>query len=288
MNRAERRRQAKQSSKPSAHDQPTPRSHTGIARIKSELQQMTSPEDVHHLIQTLITNGLPPAAGEELHVYAAEFHDATALLHANQQEDDETRIAQLVDNAHDWADTTIEQSAQKDQRACRAGCAFCCYLPAILVTAVEAVHLAHWLQDHCTAEEMTALKHRIAQRVRPQTGQTHTAKTPIACPLLQDNRCMAYEARPLKCRGWNSLSLEACEQAYGHGESAPHVPIDTYAYVMGNTVLNGLCDSLSKAGLDSTTHELSEALSHVLAMDIPDRVQPWQSGEAIFNKERPS
>ena len=84
---------------------------------------------------------------------------------------------------------------------------------------------------------------------------------------------MAYEARPLKCRGWNSLSLEDCEQAYGYGETSPQVPIDTYAYVMGNSVLNGLCDSLSKAGLDGATYELSDALSQALDMDIPDLAQ---------------
>ncbi len=282
MNRAERRRRAKQHRSPSALHQSTLPSHKFIRRVKSELQQATSPEDVHHVIQGLVAQGLPPAAGEELHVYAAEFHDATTFLQAKEKDD---VVARLVDNAHHWADLTIEQSTQKDQRACRAGCAFCCYLPAVLVTAAEAVHLANWLQDHCTAEELKAVKNRIAQRLQTQTVQT---KAPVACPLLQDNRCMAYEARPLKCRGWNSLSLEDCEQAYGYGKTSPQVPIDTYAYVMGNSVLNGLCDSLSKAGLDGATYELSDALSQALDMDIPDLAQHWQSGEPLFKKARQS
>ena len=60
------------------------------------------------------------------------------------------------------------------------------------------------------------------------------------------------------------------------------VPIDTYAYVMGNTVLNGLCDSVTQAGLDGATYELSEALSQ--ALKIPDVVKRWQSGEPILKK----
>ena len=95
---------------------------------------------------------------------------------------------------------------------------------------------------------------------------------------------MAYEVRPLKCRGWNSLRLEDCEQAYGHGQTSPQIPIDTSAYVMGNTVLNGLCDSLSTAGLDGATYELSDALSQTLAMDILDLALRWQKGEPILKQ----
>ena len=285
MNRAERRRQTKQKNKPTALHTSSPLSHTLIAGIKSKLQQATSPEDVHHLIQSLVAQGLPPAAGEELHVYAAEFHDATALLQTGGKDDntEDDLVARLVDNAHDWADATIEQSTQKDQRACRAGCAFCCYLPAVLVTAAETVHLADWLQDHCTPEELTAVKNRLVQRLQSQAIHV---KEPIACPLLQDNRCMAYEARPLKCRGWNSLSLEDCEQAYGHSQTSPQVPIDTYAYIMGNTVLNGLSDSLSETDHDGATYELSDALSQAMNMQIPDLVQRWQRGKPMFKKAK--
>lgn len=290
MNRAERRRQVKQKNKQAAslHSQQRqdrrPASHELISIIKTQLQQARSPQDVHHLIQALISQGLPSAAGEELQVYAAEFHDATALL---QTAATDHLLAQLVDNAHDWADVTIEQSKQKNQRACRAGCAFCCYLPSVLVTTAEALHLAVWLHAHCTAEEIAALKKRLTRRIEAQTAGTSSSSptTSIACPLLQDDRCMAYEARPLKCRGWNSLRLEDCEQAYGHRHRSRPVSIDTYAYVMGNTILNGLCDSVTQAGLDGETHELSTALSR--ALEIPDVLQRWQRGEPVLKEATP-
>jgi hypothetical protein len=96
---------------------------------------------------------------------------------------------------------------------------------------------------------------------------------------------MAYAARPLKCRGWNSVRLEACEQTYGPKPSTTppeisHVPIDTSAFVMGNAVLNGLSDSAMEAGLDGTTHDLTVAL--VRALDLPDVVERWRKGEKIF------
>ena len=283
MNRAERRRQAK-TRRPPTDSQHSP----GVRDIKTQLQQASSPEDVQQLIQSLRNQGLPAAAGDELQVYAAEFHDASTLL---QSVADSTVVAQVVDNAHDWADTLIDQSADKHERACRAGCARCCYLPTVLVTAVEAIHLADWLRSRCSAEELSALRKRLTERLRRQTDSAAASgqQPPLPCALLQNDRCMAYAVRPLKCRGWNSVRLAACEQAYGPNSSIAHqqpqapVPIDTSAFVMGNAVLNGLSDSAIQQGLDGTSHDLTSALARALALS--DCAERWWKGEKIFIPE---
>lgn len=279
MNRAERRRRAKIKPRPPGSPQ-----ISTVSQVKAQLQQASSPEEVHQLIQALRNQGLPATAGEELQVYAAEFHDASALL---QDIADPAVLAQVVENAHDWADTLIDQSADKDNRACRAGCALCCYLPTVLVTAVEVIHLAEWLRTHCSPAELSALRRRLTERLRRQTdpAAASSQQLPLPCALLQNDRCIAYAARPLKCRGWNSVRLEACEQAYGPkastaSQQTSHVPIDASAFVMGNAVLNGLSDSATTAGLDGTTHDLTVAL--VRALDLPDCAERWRKGEKIF------
>jgi Fe-S-cluster containining protein len=176
----------------------------------------------------------------------------------------------------------IDQSPERDHRACRAGCAFCCYLPVVLVTAAEAVYLADWLRSHCSVEELAEIQRRLAGRLQQQTTVVSASSTQVGlpCALLKDNRCLAYPARPLKCRGWNSVRLEACEQAYGRSQSSQQVPVDAYAFVMGNAVLNGLSESAAQAGLDGTTYDLTYALARVL--EIPDAVQRWRNGERLF------
>jgi len=91
---------------------------------------------------------------------------------------------------------------------------------------------------------------------------------------------MAYEARPFKCRAWNSLSLRACESAYGEGESPAQVPVDTYAFVMGNSVLNGFSDAVDAEGLDGGAYELGTAL--LRALEMPDCAARWRNGERLF------
>ena len=276
MNRAERRRQAKRKQSTPAPPSPPPT----VAAIKATLQRLTSPTQIQHYLETLLAQGLPPAAGDELRVYAAEFHDATDIVEHGPDTD---TLARLVANAHSWADTIIDQSRQKGQRACHAGCAWCCYLPVVLVTAAEALHLAAWLHSHCSDAELDALRQRLTDRIQRQQAPPDAPQPPLACPLLRNNRCMAYEARPLKCRGWNSLRLTDCEQAYGHGPSAHRVPIDSHAFVMGNAVLNGLSDSVTKAGLDGTHYELCQALAQALAQ--PDGAERWQKGEKVFSTD---
>jgi hypothetical protein len=278
MNRGERRRQERAARKAPSSSPFVPR--LDITTLKTQLQQATSPETVRQLIAALVTQGLPPVAGEELKVYAAQFHETAASLRSGESAE---TVTTLVDHAHAWADTVIDRSPQRDQRACRAGCAFCCYLPVVLITAAEVVHLAAWLRIHCSTEELTALQQRLADRSRQAESSSSTsAQVGLPCALLRDNRCLAYPARPLKCRGWTSMSREVCEQAYGPGQSPSQVPVDAYAFIAGNAVLNGLSDGAMQAGVDGASYDLTFALAR--ALEIPDVVQRWRKGERLFDE----
>ena len=279
MNRAERRRQAKRQGQPAATHAGSPPAPFSIATIKVRLQQATSPVEVQRFLAALVKQGLPRVASEELSAYAAQFHETKAALQTN---DESTTVLGLVDNAHAWANTLIDRSPERDHRACRAGCAFCCYLPTVLISAAEAVHLAAWLQAHCTPEELAVIRKRITERLQSQASAPAQGQRPLPCALLQDDRCMAYAARPLKCRGWTSLRREACEQAYGHCSEASQVPADAYAFVMGNAVLNGLGDSVTQSGLDGGSYDLTHALACVL--DVPHAATRWRKGEQLFDK----
>lgn len=278
MNRAERRRQAKTRSKETTLGKSSSSSRFPVAIIKTQLQQAASPVEVQQFLAALVGQGLPVEAKEELSAYAAQYHETRVALQDGSQP---TSSSSMVMHAHAWADSLIERSPERDRRACRAGCAFCCHLPTVLVTAAEAVHLAAWLQAHCTAEELTAIRQRLADRLQFYASAPAQGQRPLPCALLQDARCMAYAARPLKCRGWTSLQREACEQAYGHGSTVSQVPADTYAFIMGNAVLNGLSDGVSHRGLDGGSYDLTHALLCVL--DMPDAVERWRHGERLFD-----
>ena len=280
MNRAERRRQAKAAEQKPVVEKNTSAPRLEIAQIKNQLQQAASPQAVRQIVGQLLEQGLPPAGGEELITYAAQYHEARAMLN---RKDEATVVEFLVDTAHEWADAKIDQSPDRDRRACKAGCAFCCYLPVVLASAAEVVYLADWLRANCAPAEVAAVRKRLEARCKQGTASSPAQKR-LPCALLQDDKCMAYEARPFKCRGWNSVRLETCEQAYGQREITTKVPVDTFAFVMGNAVLNGLSDAMQHAGLDGGAYELNSALLRML--DLPDATLHWRNGEQLFDIRR--
>ena len=72
---------------------------------------------------------------------------------------------------------------------CRAGCSGCCH-HHLSVFKVEA---------DAIAEAVTALPEEMRQRVTQQARQI-TDDEAAACPLLVDDRCAIYAARPEICR----------------------------------------------------------------------------------------
>ncbi len=280
MNRAERRRQAKTARKTAGVEKKPSPPGLDIAQLKSQLQHAASPQEVQQFIGQLREHGLPQAGGEELIAYAAQYHEALAVLNGG---DGVASVALLINSAHAWADDRIDQSPDHNRRACQAGCAFCCYLPVVLASAAEVVYLADWLRANCTPEELAVVRNRLQARAEQSTRSDPDQKR-LPCALLQDNQCMAYEARPFKCRGWNALRLEACERAYGQSQTTTKVPVDTFAFVMGNAVLNGLSDATRQAELDGGAYELNAAL--LRALDLPDASLRWRKGERLFHGGR--
>ena len=92
--------------------------------------------------------------------------------------------------------------------ACRAGCSGCCQ-HHLSVFPVEAARI-----KAAVAALPDELRARIAQQARTVNEREAQAQ-PIACPLLVDERCSIYEARPLICRT-QGLPLLFEAEAGGH------------------------------------------------------------------------
>lgn len=83
--------------------------------------------------------------------------------------------------------------------SCVRGCHHCCYFP-VIISVWEGIALYQWL-----------VSHRLwTPKLRESFEETKTKTWDLAaeiwllsmipCPLLKDNECSAYEARPLFCR----------------------------------------------------------------------------------------
>lgn len=82
---------------------------------------------------------------------------------------------------------------------CSKGCSHCCHHP-FLVSVAEGVLLYRWLH---TQGRWTSVLRKCVEEARDKVlGLSFDMwlLSAIPCPLLQDDQCSAYEARPLRCR----------------------------------------------------------------------------------------
>jgi Fe-S-cluster containining protein len=95
--------------------------------------------------------------------------------------------------------------------ACKAGCDHCCY-QAVGVTAPEALAILDHLKSTRSSGELARVAAKVSERHDRTRGLSSQERfsPDHPCPFLEAGRCSIYEARPLACRGMNSLDAEEC------------------------------------------------------------------------------
>lgn len=116
-----------------------------------------------------------------------------------------------IEDLHQQIDQVNDQLARATARAGRPvtcqgkGCCACCYEP-VYCSSHEAKHLVEGLTDEQRAAVTARL--RIALAKAKESGILEIEMPPVmqwlslelACPLLENGLCLAYERRPVSCR----------------------------------------------------------------------------------------
>ena len=192
--------------------------------------------------------------------------------------------SRLVGKLVSLADALVEQEKERNppqsQIMCRAGCAHCCHM-RVLVTAPEALILAEFIRENLSPNELSDIKKKIGQTSELAARMTDAeySSAGLACPLLVDSMCSVYEARPMECRGYVSMSVEACERAADNYDDW-NVPVYLEQYSIFKNVQIGLLHSMAISDLPCELLEMSAALT--IALDTPDAADRWLAGENVF------
>lgn len=102
------------------------------------------------------------------------------------------------------------------QVSCRKGCSNCCHHP-FLITVAEGVLLYRWLAAHGRWSPST--RTRIEEARDKTLGLSFHVwlMSNLACPILEDGKCLAYDARPTHCRTTYSMGDPAMCHPHGLG-----------------------------------------------------------------------
>jgi hypothetical protein len=146
--------------------------------------------------------------------------------------------------------------------SCKSGCANCCHHP-FLITLPEGLLLYRWLVSH--GHWTTSMRKRIEQTRDKTLGLDFRVwlLSNIPCPLLVDNKCSAYGARPLHCRA--TLSRGLPEMCHPHELRVDTQLVPSTEVIVG---FNSRVRSMFKRlGVSGTLMPLSEAVLLGWAVD---------------------
>lgn len=192
-------------------------------------------------------------------------------------------IAQQTFELYEQALAQVEAKIPPSrERACAMGCAYCCHLK-VATLASEVLGLAAALRKRLDAGQLARLRKQVTQTNqrthRMSAGARSTARIP--CPLLDGSgSCLAYDERPLACRGASSYSAEQCKAGFESTEE--DVPIDHYGLQRrtASAVRAGAAAALYELGVDNRGLELVAALK--IALDDPTAAARHRRGEPVF------
>lgn len=107
-------------------------------------------------------------------------------------------------NAHVDAIVVLAQSRSTFSHCCKKGCSHCCYEPAY-ADQRQIDHIVAGLTPEQIEEVKAKLPNWIAKSEELRTkherpGALAWRALHLACPLLKDGLCMAYDRRPMDCR----------------------------------------------------------------------------------------
>lgn len=226
------------------------------------------------------------------HMYQSQRETARAILHKGKtRRQMELATVELAMNAGKALDrliaTTNRVHALRGDTpvACRAGCSWCCYLQ-VTASPIEVFRIVKALRKQLSADEIGELRARV-RAVDQRTHRLNAAdrlRSRIACPLLDNGRCLVYADRPLACRGWTSYDAEDCRRAVEDGDIKVIVKPDNLPRLGASAVSKGVETEIDNANFDGRPVELVAALRIVL--EEPDSMKRWLKGQLVFANAR--
>ena len=176
----------------------------------------------------------------------------------------------------------LEEDPPREPIACKQGCAFCCHFP-LDVTPPEIICMAEFLRKKLPGEELAAVRRRAAELAKKTWGMSTTERTGsgVPCALLVDNLCSVYPVRPLLCRGWNSLEIQACQSAYETGDIESAIPRYLPQSQIMFLVQLGMMAGLHASGFRPMLLESTAALR--IALENRGAAEQWLEHKPVFS-----
>ncbi len=180
----------------------------------------------------------------------------------------------------------IEEEIEKvAQTECHEGCSYCCHLRVVAFPhEIIAIYL------HLNKSSQTGILKEIKEKTNSQFNLIKNLSVNehfsinVECPLLVNNRCIAYHVRPIACAGHHSGSENNCKTSYESpevlGTEKGGIPMIYSIKEEQSTQTQVTLQVIQENKDDGYQYELISAL-HSIFKD-PSIIQKWKRGRKFI------
>lgn len=156
--------------------------------------------------------------GYRIAMQAVEIGLSPETLHSSLE-----KMYAAIDELIDSVLLLADKNKQPVQ--CEKGCAYCCYQP-VFALDYEMQFLSSFIKKNFSEQKQKEIKKRAdANRLKlAGLSREEILNSKQPCPLLENDACSAYSARPMACRIYLSTDLKSCRTFYSEPESTTSFP----------------------------------------------------------------
>lgn len=213
---------------------------------------------------------------DELSEYSQLFYDDGYKLgkQAAAEFENETPFLPFIEKMYHSIDKFIESISalalkQGISIDCKKGCSWCCH-QAVYANSYEIQYLKNYIKNSFSKEDQLAVLD-LAKKKNKVTGKMSKKdvlhfKNP--CPLLKNNRCTAYKARPMACRIYLSTKVSTCFEFYKNPGNKENFPaLMEFPLKAGRMMNEGFIDALLEKEIFVSEFRIEEGLEMFLSPD---------------------
>jgi len=149
---------------------------------------------------------------------------------------------------------------------CKKGCGYCCHQP-VFANSYEIEYLGKYIRENFTRSQ----QQEILKRAKEKNGKTTNLKEKdlqnfkFPCPLLMNNTCIAYPARPIACRIYLSTKTDSCIHFFKDPKDEKEYPqLLDFPIRTGRMINQGFYEALKENGISAHEYKLEEGLAGYL------------------------
>ena len=151
---------------------------------------------------------------------------------------------------------------------CKKGCSWCCHQEVFAITH-EFLYLNDYVQKHLSEADRNNVLERAREKVKISMNKSVEEQLLIrsACPFLESDICMAYEARPMACRIYLSASEPSCRKEHDNPSDKRTFPgLFDFPLRAGRMMNEGFVTWLKQADLQVSELPMEQGFSSMVTL----------------------